>query len=70
MRLLQDIQSQGEHLLYLERETSKDREYLKKVRFLFLSFWRNDSLWAGPLDDDLFYSSGPSGSVADYDPMM
>ena len=33
MRLLQDIQNQGEHLLHLERKMSKDKEYLKKVRF-------------------------------------
>lgn len=37
VRLLQDVQNQGEHLQYLERNLSKDREYLKKVRVF--SFW-------------------------------
>ena len=37
VRLLQDVQNQGEHLQHLERNLSKDREYLKKVRVC--SFW-------------------------------
>lgn len=85
MRLLQDVQGQGEHLLYLEREMSKDREYLKKVRLTFSLLWaraltlllqalkqKDDLSWAGPLDDDLFSGSGGGGGAGwvDYDPMV
>jgi len=52
-RLLQDIQNQGEHLSHLEREMSKDKEYLKKALKQ-----KDDSGWAGPLDDDLFAGQG------------
>ncbi|KAF8673582.1 hypothetical protein AX14_005362 [Amanita brunnescens Koide BX004] len=67
VRLLQDVQGQGEHLLYLEREMSKDREYLKKALKQ-----KDDLSWAGPLDDDLFSGSGGGGGAGwvDYDPMV
>ncbi|KAF8327087.1 hypothetical protein F5887DRAFT_899097 [Amanita rubescens] len=70
VKLLQDIQNQGEHLSYLEREMSKDKEYLRKALKQ-----KDDSVWAGPLDDDLFAGSGQGGGHggpgwADFEAMM
>ncbi|KAK2464707.1 hypothetical protein APHAL10511_003283 [Amanita phalloides] len=51
--LLQDVQNQSEHLRHLEREMGRDKEYLKKALKQ-----KDESVWVGPLDDDLFAGSG------------